>query len=172
MIKLLGILFVLCGSTSLGFYYSYLVKERYANSERIRKALICLRGEIQFARTPMPEALASVARHTSGSISTFFSEVSKELQCGRGSPFSVIWAEKLELHMNGSNIQREDITELKDLGQTLGYLDAEMQVNTVNLYLERMQESLVKQNEEKRDKVRLYNLLGIVGGIFITIIIV
>jgi stage III sporulation protein AB len=156
----------------MGFYYSYLVKERFLNSERIRKALICLRGEIQFGRTPMPEALSSVARHTTGNISEFFYEVSRELRSGRGSSFAVIWQEKTERYLEGKCIQKEDVTELKELGQTLGYLDSVMQVNTLNLYLERMQETLIRQNKEKQDKVRLYNLLGIIGGIMITIIII
>ncbi len=171
MIRLMGMILVLCGSTALGLYYSNRVSERFHNSERIRKALICLRGEIQFGRTPMPEALSSAARHTVGNISTFFYEVSEELRSGRGSTFAVIWVEKLQRHLSGKNIQEEDIAELKELGQTLGYLDGEMQVNTLNLYLERMQETLVRQNKEKQNKIRLYNLLGIVGGIMITIVV-
>lgn len=172
MLKVIGIILILAGCSAMGIYYAYLVNERYANSERVKKALICLRGEIRFGHTPLPEALESVANHSNGIIKRFFWGTAAELKKGTARPFVQIWEEQVAHCFTGNSLHSEIITEMKELGQTLGFLDREMQVNTLNLYLERVEVLLERQNREKREKIRLYQLLGVMGGVFLTILII
>ncbi len=128
----------------MGLYQSYLVRLRYDNLKAVKKNLICLRGEIEYGRTPLPEAFAELGQ---------------------------MWEETMKRVFPNKSLTEGDRRDWLELGQTIGYLDSEMQINTLNLYMERIQHSLDVQREEKKVKVRLYNVLGVMTGAFITIMI-
>lgn len=172
MIKLIGMILIFVGSVSLGFFYSRRITERLKNSEGIQKGLICLRGEIQFGHTPLPVALFTVARHTEGVIAMFFKTISSQLEIDQGRRLEEVWEEQIASCLSGSELPKEVLILLSGLGQTMGYLDVTMQVDTLNLYLERLENLIRRQRKEQKEKVRLYNLLGIMGGIFVTILFI
>ena len=58
------------------------------------------------------------------------------------------------------------------LGENLGYLDKEMQLNTIDLYITQIQGELDDAVDSVKEKVRLYNMLGVMAGIFITIVLI
>lgn len=57
-----------------------------------------------------------------------------------------------------------------EFGEHLGYLDLEMQEHTVALYLEQLELSIQFYREHEREQSRLYTSLGIMGGLFLSII--
>jgi stage III sporulation protein AB len=115
-----------------------------------------LRNEIIYGRTPLPVAFAQMAGRTSGSVSVFFDTVSGRLED--------IWTASLQEILTASEMRQEDRQELAGLGNTLGYLDARMQVQALELYEKRLEGSLLAWEQEKEKKARLYPVLGTMGG--------
>ena len=56
------------------------------------------------------------------------------------------------------------------LGQYLGYLDIDMQENTIALYLQELEQKIRLLQEEMPARQKLYQSMGILGGIFISIL--
>lgn len=162
---------VLLGSGGLGLYESYLVKLKYENLKALKRSLLCLRGDIAFGRTPLPEAFLGISRRSEGMVGAFFEKLAGKLETGDGSRLSELWEQTAGETFYKKSLTEKDRKEWIELGQTIGYLDSKMQLDTLNLYLERMEQSLEIQREEKRVKIRLYNLLGVMAGVFITIMI-
>ena len=52
----------------------------------------------------------------------------------------------------------------------LGYLDVDMQERTLKLYLEQLDLTIDYLRQNQREKCRLYTSLGIMGGMFLVIV--
>ncbi|MGL6218963.1 MAG: stage III sporulation protein AB, partial [Lacrimispora sphenoides] len=63
-----------------------------------------------------------------------------------------------------------DKQNLKGLGEHLGYLDMDMQERNILLYLEQLDLTIGYLRKHKQEKSRLYTSLGIMGGLFLTIV--
>ena len=58
------------------------------------------------------------------------------------------------------------------MGEVLGYLDLEMQLSSIELYLEQLELCIRESQEAARTKQKLYQSLGVAGGIFLVILLV
>ena len=63
-----------------------------------------------------------------------------------------------------------DREELARLGECLGYLDASTQETTAALYLEELKREIERTNLEAPAKKKLYQSMGILGGIFLALL--
>ena len=77
-------LMILSGCMGAGIWYSQLCIRKWRNLQNCQKALMILRNEIIYGRTPLPVAFVQMAGRTSGSVSVFFDTVSRRLEEGGG----------------------------------------------------------------------------------------
>jgi stage III sporulation protein AB len=71
-----------------------------------------------------------------------------------------------------TSLSKKDKLHLIGFGENLGYLDKEMQMNTFDLYISQLEEEITDLSKSVKEKAYLYNSLGIMAGIFITIIMI
>ena len=67
-------------------------------------------------------------------------------------------------------LEKEDKEKLISLGGQLGYLDTQMQERTLLLYLEQLELSISGLRGEIREKCRLSTALGVMGSLFLVIV--
>lgn len=171
MIKLVGALLVISSSTMLGFYFSNELKTRIHNLKELKKLLILLRGDIEFAKTPLPEAVQTLSKRHDGTFKKFLENISKQLMELKGETFASIWKQGVKEDLLHTSLAKEDYVLLDQLGESIGYLDKSMQINTLDLYLEQIDGTINELSKGVKERTHLYNSLGIMGGIFITIIL-
>ena len=58
---------------------------------------------------------------------------------------------------------------MKELGENLGFLDKDMQMNYINLYLENLSLSIAENQDKVQADEKLSRVLGILAGIFIIV---
>lgn len=167
----LGIVLVMVGSVCSGIWYRIRYLGRLANLRECQRALSVLRGEIQYGRTPLPEACREVEARVSGVCRQFFRNVAEELEQGAGS-LDDVWKKNTSLLFSSLHMGTKEREEWMRLGNTMGYLDVEMQLRTMDLYLQRLQTSIDQADRECRDRSRLYPLLGTFGGVLICLVLV
>lgn len=170
-IKVIGVILVLCGSSGLGWYMADRGRQHIQLLEELRKKLMLLKGEIVYGNSPLGEACARVAAKSEGEFSSFFDAVSKRIEAQRGEPLYEIWKEETGKLDRNLPLSAEDKQQLEQFGEHLGYLNTEMQERTILLYLEQLEESITYLKEHQREKSRLYTSLGILGGVFLVIIL-
>ena len=74
-------------------------------------------------------------------------------------------------YLDGTSLLSKDINRLADFGANLGYLDKEMQLGSIDLYLEEL-EGEMKEAEGKAEKnSKLYRIMGMAVGVLILLII-
>lgn len=170
MIKLLGAGMVLLSCTGMGFFISEKYKMRIAQLKELRRHMNILYGEIQYGASELPEALKSVASRNHGDITAFFEWASTEASKLEGSRFSSIWKHAIEEKLKDTCLKKEDKQLLQRLGDNLGFLDQKTQLSTMELYIHSLEDNIEEGTKEMKEKVRLYHMLGVLGGIFITIV--
>ena len=107
-----------------------------------------------------------------GLLGDFFERVSRRILIQEGESLREIWNSELKQteENRGLALSGEDLAQLKSLGNHLGYLDVDMQERMLLLYLEQADLTIADLREHKREKCRLYTSMGVMGGIFLVII--
>lgn len=171
MIKFIGALLVITSCTALGLYFSTELITRINDLKELKKILILLRGDIEYANTPLPEAVQVLSKRHDGTYKKFLKNISKHLLELNGESFSSIWKDGVKKDLLHTSLIKEDYALLNQLGESIGYLDKSMQINTIDLYLEQIDGIINELAISVNEKTHLYNSLGIMGGIFITIVL-
>jgi stage III sporulation protein AB len=113
-----------------------------------------------------------MARRSSGYFEVFLKNVSGKLSELSGATFFEIWREAVEKDLIDTSMAKKDKCQLIQLGENLGYLDKDMQLNTLDLYLSRLDEEIADLTKTAKEKTYLFRSLGIMAGIFISIIMI
>lgn len=172
MLKWLGSLLVLICSAGLGAAGSVDVKRHCMELRLLKQAVYMLRGEIKYSKAPLPEAFGVLAKRISPPFSLFFQNLEEELNKREGRSLQELWRVEIEKSLKQSMLRKEEKKKLEQLGEGLGYLDLEMQLSTMDLYLEQLEEDIKRAQEELHTKQKLYQSLGVAGGIFLVILLV
>lgn len=172
MLKAAGCILILAASAGFGFLSGRELKQRLEELKYLKKLLLILRGEIKYTKAPFPEAFRNISKRCKMPFSDFFKNLGEELDKLSGKGFPEIWKERIELDLKELKLNQADRMQLNRLGEQFGYLDGEMQINTIDLYMEQLETEIKTAEKETAGKVRLFNCLGIMGGIFVLLIII
>lgn len=172
VLKLIGACLVILSSTGIGIYFSSITKGRLIDLKDLKKNMFMLRGDIRYGNTPLPEAIEALAIRNHDNFKPFYEGVVKELKKLDGLPFSEIWDKGVNEYMKDTYLTAADRSHFSKLGETLGYLDKEMQIRTIDLYIEQLENELQEAVSSVKEKTKLYNTLGVLFGIFITIVMI
>lgn len=170
MLKLTGALLVIVSCSALGYRKSMCLSKRLQQLMEIRKMVTLLLGEITYRREALPEALCRVAEKTREPFGELLKEVSGRAAGYEGERFSDIFSQTAEKYLKNSQMTEEDKADFSRLGEYLGYMDITMQKNTAALYLEELKNEIQEISQELPGKKKMYQSLGILGGIFLTIV--
>lgn len=168
-IRLLGAALVVVSCSGMGFFMAGQWGERLKTMENLRKLIFLLKGEIVYAHSPLTESFERTGKKGGGEIGDLFVRVAERMEGQQGEPFYTIWQEEIDKLPKSFCLSEEDRLSLKGLGEHLGYLDLEMQERTILLYLEQLDLTIGYLREHKQERSRLYTSLGVMGGIFLTI---
>lgn len=173
LIKCLGILMILASSCGIGFRLSSDLKLRMEELKSLKKIILMLRGEIKYNNSTMSEAFETISNRIEDEpYHTFFKESCMELNKLSGQTFIEIWKDMIDKNLKTTKISKKDKERFKSLGDNLGYLDKEMQLSTIDLYLENLEYEIDEGSKNMNTNSRLYKCLGIMGGVLVTLLIV
>lgn len=171
LIRVLGIVVVLFASCGLGFRISYELIYRIEDLQQIKRVIVMLRGEIKYANAPLTEALSSIAFRVPVPWKDFLTEMTETMASCDGNTFASIFQTMQKKHLDGTSLLPNDINRLTEFGANLGYLDKEMQIGSIDLYLEDLEEQIKEAGEKVEKNSRLYRILGMAVGVLILLII-
>lgn len=170
--KIIGITIILIGCTAIGFFIDAWQKERVKELEELIYAFEILKGEIDYRLTPFIEACHTVTQMTPHSIGKLFDCFQIQLRDRQLVDTKVMWEKALKETKNYFHLMEEDYTVLSEFGNTIGYLDKEMQKRNIELLLYK----LMKVKEEAKEKYnrtsKMYKGIGILVGACISIVLV
>ena len=150
--KWTGAVLVLFSAGGLGIWSAMQWKGRLRMLETLRQMIYFLKGEITYSRAPLAEALERVGKREPGPLGGLFEAAAEGIYMQEGESLQEIWKRQV-MNLNTDSgpipLEQEDLEQLAHLGEdlTIDYL---------------------RQNQ--REKCRLYTSLGIMGGMFLVIV--
>lgn len=130
-----------------------------------------LRGEIKYANTPLTEALSSIAFRVPVPWKDFFKEITEAMEACDGESFASIFQKMQKKYLDGTSLLPKDMNRLADFGGNLGYLDKEMQLGSIDLYLEELEGEIQNAGEKVEKNGKLYRIMGMAVGALILLIV-
>ena len=154
-LKWTGGLLILFAGSGMGVWLAWGYKKRLGTLENLRRMIYCLKGEIVYSHAPLEEAFERIGKREKGVLGELFTQTAEKIGCHNGKTLF---------------LEKEDREKLLSLGGQLGYLDTQMQERTLLLYLEQLELSVSRLRGEIREKCRLSTALGVMGSLFLVIV--
>lgn len=133
--------------------------------------MFLLKGQILYANAPLQEGFEEVGRRTNGPLADVFSQVAERIEQQQGEPFCQIWKEEVERLEGETSFSLSDRQSLAALGEHLGFLDKDMQERNLLLYLEELDLTIEDLRTHRQERCRLYTSLGVMGGLFLAVLL-
>ena len=170
MLKLVGSVLIMAACIG---YTGYLLEKQKAHRD-VLQALISmldlLSGKLRYERMTMGEALAGLNKKYHGAVGCVMGRIADRLMAGNCENLESIWRTEFAEAQKELMLTEEEMDIVLETGKNLGYLDVDMQERTLKLYLEQLDLTIDYLRQNQREKCRLYTSLGIMGGMFLVIV--
>lgn len=170
-LKLLGVFFIMFSSILCGIKKANSYKEHYEELLYLKRVFIMIRGEIRYNIGTLSEVFFSVGKKLKDVYRESFLELSDRLLGGSGTVFRDEWENVVISGLKECKLWEKDLEMLREVGENMGYLDMEMQLGFIDLYLEKLEEEIINGRAELKTNMKLYKVLGVMGGMLISILI-
>ena len=171
MIRILGILILITGSTGCAFS---IVKERGVYLERCRmwqEVFQLMENEIAFSKSSLPEICERAGTYLSGNKKLFLDRIGRALGEDNGDTLGEVWRREAKEIFQKEPLKEEIEKEVEELGERLCFEDGDMQrkmLQDAEKYIRKHQK---EQEDLNRERNKLTLCAGIMGGLLLTILL-
>lgn len=173
-IKLLGAALVIVAGAGLGSCGVKKMKERTKAFEELYFCLLRLKSEMNHGVKPLPDAIQSAAGQRDGTADGVFRQtlkaMAKKMEEGKEA-YELLVRGCAEKYLSGSVIKKEEEEGFVAAFSLLGGNDKAKQVQMIEYYSETIREMIATEKTKKKEQAYLYRSLGLLGGIFISVIL-
>lgn len=171
MLKNAGVFLILLSAAGLGYTKSRELILRERNLRQLLQMIIYLKGSVRCGCASFPEAFKETAGKLSGVYREFLREISARMKNSQGSTLAEIYRRCAEEKLKDLRLSGAEQEFLFSIGGRLGYLDREMQLRQLELCEDEIQRFLEELRKEMPEKKKLYQSLGVLGGIFLAVLL-
>ena len=150
----------------IGFAKSAALSAHVKDLETLQKIIQYLRGEIVTAASPLPDAFWETGRRMRDPYRDFLQDISEDMRRPDGKTLPAI------LEENTAGHTKEEKEELQEAGCSLGTGDRAMQKANLDRYEARLVQRIAELQKGLPERKRLCQSLGIMGGLFLFLILV
>lgn len=165
MLKLIGSIFILAACTGIGFTKSYEMQNHLGTLEELKKIFYILKSELQYTRAPFAEVFEKIGYKTCEPFQTWLFELCKCINSKKNSTFWEMWRASIEENLKDCRLKEDDLEELKQVGKNLEYTEG------LDLYIEQIEYKIKNLREVYQSKRKICQSLGIMGGVFLVILL-
>lgn len=165
--------FLIVGATSWGgIAAASKLQNQYVQMQYLQRLIYRLKSEIQYANSYLGEAFRQIGLTSKEPYRRWMFALSEQMERRNGYTFVDIWEENVRDYLGDSGLPEDTLERLLRLGGQLGIADIEMQVKLLELYLEDLKLAMEEMREGMKSKIRLYHCLGVMSGIFVTVLLI
>lgn len=169
--KWIGALLFIAAATWIGFEWSQTLNKRPKHIRQLKNALQTLEAEILYSQLPLKDAFATIARQIPVPVQTFFKNLAAGLEKDNGDLES-LWKKEVDLLINESALRNNEGEILLQFGQTLGQHDFLQQQKHIQLTIHHLERELEEARDNQFRYEKMAKSLGILGGLFIVLLLI
>lgn len=162
---------ILTAGAGLGFGGSYELSRRERALGEILQMIRWLRGEICSRHASLPDAFLGAAGRMDGRYREFLSGMAERIKNSPGLCLAEIYKICAEETLKELPLTEKEWEMFLEMGGALGHLDLEMQKKQLEFYEEEFLHSIEDLRAEMPAKKKVYQSLGVMGGILLAILV-
>ena len=173
--KLIGGMLVVASTSIYGYMLTKELTNRIIVLKQLKRAFLLLKSEIRYSMETLPDAFINVSNkfnECEKEIGFFFGRVGERIKETADITFKEIWESQVNELKKQTNIDGKDGDKLMSLGDGLGYLDVTQQLNNIDQYIEALEADIEELSGKYKESCKLYTSLGVMAGLFLTIILI
>lgn len=167
MLKLIGVLFVVLGSTGAGAAMALGARRTLETARQLRAALERMKNEIACNRTALPE-LMELLSQDGGPLAVLFGMIAEQLRLRQEASVYAIVRKSLAA---APPLPGEVGRILLDLSPGLGQYDVQCQLYSLDLAAGQAQTMVERCQSEQKGRVKSYYTLGVCAGLALAIML-
>ena len=172
MYRIVGCILVVAAGAGMGISGSMRLSEQIRILEKLLQMVICLKGEIRCGNASLPDAFYGAAGRMNGKYREFLISAADRMKAGTGEKLSQICRECAESALKKSCLTHGEKDAFFSIGKYLGYMDLEMQMRQLSMYENNLEAEILKRKAEVSGKKKLYQGIGILGGLLLAVLLV
>ncbi len=170
MLKILGALMILFSGTGLSLCMCKNATMRINSLREQLRIFNIISGQIRFEQASLPEIALSLSESKS-EYGYFFKKLCEKMKEDHKRPFIRLWQECISECLRDTALTAGDKDELNSFGRDFGSTDRQLQLGIINDYTKRIGEKADELEKAKKSTNKLYCTLGILGSLFIIIVL-
>ena len=167
LLKYVIIFLVFC----ISFYMGNLISKRYTlrlmELKEFKNGLNIVESKIKFTYEPLPDIFLQTSKMLSNNISQIFVQASNNMKTDNAEE---AWDRSIKTSTTNLNI--EDIENIKNFGKMLGKTDKEGQLSRIELTKTFVEMQIEKAKIEAQKNAKMYKTLGAIIGLAFVIILI
>lgn len=171
MLRTVGLALILISGAGLGFCKSCELTQREKALGNLLRLVILLKGEIRCGNACLPDAFGEISGKLPEEYSMFLQETAGRMRECPGIRLGEIFRQCAEGHLKKTALSPKEREAFSSLGEHLGYLDLEMQIQQLTLYEGELIRSMEELRSEMPAKKKVYQSLGVLGGMLLAILV-
>lgn len=172
MIKIVGCICVVVACAYTGFFIGVIMQRRKNILLQLEGCAMQLRALVRHQRTPLPEALEKIGNGKNGPVGDMFRCMSRQMLEYGGTPTEQIWQANVEDYLHNSALEKEDRLALIRLGESIGSVDSRLQEEILEVYINQVGKTIGELSEEIKKKTGFYRMMGLLTGVFVSIVLI
>lgn len=170
IIKMIGIVCIMFSTIAIGSIYIDRDKDRLNLLKEIRKMCMLLKGSIRYSGQDLTGVMVDISSRLEIRLKEFLDFIILHMEKMEGDPLCVIWENAVLNKLNYKCLKNTDRESIVKLGDILGYLDKELQIENFEQHIYELNNNIKILEKEMVERSKLYKTISITAGIFIVII--
>lgn len=167
VIKYIGIFLVFI----ISFYIGYLISKKYTlrlkELKDLKNALNIIESKITFTYEPLQDIFMQTSKMVTGNVSKIFVQACDNMKTDNAED---AWDKSMQTSI--TNLNLEDIENIKSFGKMLGKTDKEGQISRLELTKTFVDMQIEKAKIEEEKNAKMYKTLGAIIGLAFVIILI
>ena len=168
--RIVGIVLIVISCAGLGMVKGNEMGQRLKLLKEWQRLILLLQQEIS-CHTTLSDAFINVSKRALPPFQEFLMHLSERLTLYEGKSFCQLFSEEVNMTMKESSLSREDIEQMKTLGEMMEGADRAMQKKILERYGKELEITIGELRVQLPSKQKLYRSLGILGGVFLGILL-
>lgn len=169
MLKLAGILLIVTGAGGFGRYFGFYLKMHLEQLTEFREIFAQMDAEREYLRLPYAQLMRKTAKGKKGMLSEMLCEIADAMEKNQEADAGTLWAFAFQKRKKEMLLNEEERDLMLALARSLMLEGNHSQV--AKLYFVQLDDAILKAMEEKKEKQKLYGTVGVLGGVFLSILL-
>lgn len=165
MQRFIGSICIVLACTGIGFKKVSDLKQHVNELEQLKMIFTMIQSEMKYMKVPCDELFEKVCHKVNGVYASWLQGMVIKLRSREEGCFQVLWQKSISEYLEDAMLTKEEKYDLEQLGKEFAYEEA------LELYLEKINFSIEKAHEEFQNNKKVYQSIGVLGGVFLVIIL-